>query len=501
MKALGWVVGAFLAVPVLGACGSNHGDPEQSQGLSAAEAKSIRTAVAASLGKGLATTYSLAIWRDGHAVFSEAFGESASGVRATTQTQFQIGSDTKKITALALMEAVDGGKLSLDQTVKELLPDLELAQAPGFLGTVTVRDLLKHTSGLFDYTPWVEAADDRDLADTALGRFADNEYTFMPAGVAYRYSNPDYSLAGLILEKLEGNPWAQVVNQSVLTPLGMQHTYARRDDMLEHENDVAVGYGNRAPVDAFATADAPEPEVGPIAPADEVDNAFLRPAGLVWSTPTDQVALLGFFIDGATELLSDDSRREMTSAQAPIYNHLEVGGYGYGLIHQDGYRAADGSYFPTPLVWHDGGTQAMTSLSLMLPEQRVAVSVLANGAEENLGPVADAALRAAAGARLPEPIAQPNLLGTPSTDLASYAGTYADPNLGEVIIRWTGAELDLETPILTEAGVTAARLTPVGNDLFSLSIGTTLFDISFYDGEDGTPHKYGVNREFVLTRE
>jgi CubicO group peptidase (beta-lactamase class C family) len=500
MKALGRVMGALLALPVLGACGSDGGGGPNAPGLSAAEVKSVEAAVAAALGKGLATSYSLAIWRDGQPIFSEAFGERESGVKATTQTEYQIGSDTKKITALALLAAVDSGKVTLDQTVKELLPELELAQAPGFLETVTVRDLLRHTSGLFDYTPWVEAASDDALSQTALGRFAENEYTFMPAGLAYRYANPDYSLIGLILEKLHGRPWAEIVTQSVLGPLGMDHTYARRDDLLEHENDVATGYGNRAPVDFFVSADAPEPDVGPIAPVDEIDNAFVRPAGLVWSTPTDQLALLGFFIDGAARVLSDDSRREMMAAQAPIYNHMTAAGYGYGLIHQDGYRTTDGSYFPAPLVWHDGGTQAMTSLSLMLPEQRVAVSVLANGAGENLAPVADAALRAAAGARLPEPITQPNLLGTPSSDLASYAGTYSDPNLGEVTIRWTGAALAVEGPSLSAAGVTNARLTPAGNDLFLLKVGTDQLDISFYDGEDGTAHKYGVNREFVLTR-
>lgn len=501
MKALGRVVGVLLALPVLSACGSDNGGSSEPPGLSAAEVKSVEAAVGAALGKGLATSYSLAIWRDGQVIFSEAFGERESGVKATTKTEFQIGSDTKKITALALMQAVESGKVSLDQTVKELLPELELAQAPGFLETVTVRDLLRHTTGLFDYTPWVEAAADEQLAQTALGRFAEHEYSSMPAGLAYRYANPDYSLLGLILEKVQGRPWAEVVTEGVLSPLGMSHTYARRDDLLAHENDVATGYGNRAPVDFFASADAPEPDVGPIAPADEVDNAFVRPAGLVWSTPTEQLALLGFFIDGSAPVLSDESRAEMMATQAPIYNHMTAAGYGYGLVHQDGYRTTDGTYFPVPYVWHDGGTQAMTSLSLMLPEQRVAVSVLANGAGENLGPVADAALRAAAGARLPESIPQPNLVGTPSSDLASYAGTYTDPNLGEVTITWNGTALNVESPILTAAGVTAARLTPVGNDLFLLKVGTDGFDISFYDGEDGTPHQYGVNRQFVLTRQ
>src|SRR4051812_42275601 len=111
------VVGALLALSVLGACSSSDGAEDPTRALSATEAEGIRKAVSASLGKGLATAYSLAVWRDGHAIFTEAFGERASGIPATTHTQFQIGSDTKKITALALMAAVDSGKLSLDQSV------------------------------------------------------------------------------------------------------------------------------------------------------------------------------------------------------------------------------------------------------------------------------------------------------------------------------------------------------------------------------------------------
>jgi CubicO group peptidase (beta-lactamase class C family) len=501
-----WVSLAVVALGfALGGCSDSGG----SDGADGADGNldeevrvAIERAVAQSLGQGFATAYSVAVWKDGAVVYAEAFGEkNARGLPATRETLFQIGSDAKKITALALLREVDSGTVELDQTVAELLPDLELASEPGYFETVTVRDLLRHTTGLYDYAPFSDAPADSELDGIAHGRFAESEYSLMPSGIAHRYSNPNYALAGLITEVLQDRPWADVVSEDVLAPLGLSRTYARLSDLLASESDVASGYGLRTPRDSFDPFEVIEPDLGWVTPEDQLDNAFIRPAGLVWSTAAEQAALLGFFVDGDPSVLSDELRLAMMTEQTPLYNHSHGIGYGYGFVIYSFYPSRLRTFHEVPFVWHDGGTLTMTSLSLVLPAQRVAVSVLANGVQEDLSLVASVALEAAAGGPLPSEIGPPNaLLGEPSDDLAAYAGTFTDPNYGEITITFEDGRLEVEAPVLAELGSVIGRVQPVGKDLFVVEVDGEPIDISFYDGLDGEPLQYGVNREFVLTR-
>jgi len=482
-----------------------RGDASSRRGLGESERESIAEAVAASLGQGLATGYSVAVWRAGHIIYREGFGvRDELGSPVTPHTLFQIGSDTKKVTAIALLRQVDAGVLTLDDTVTEIVPELRLAAAPEQLSKTTVHDLLTHQSGLFDYSSWVDLPEDEGLRAVMLGAFASNEVALMPPGLAFNYSNPAFSIAGFLNEVIEQRPWADIVQSEVFDPLGMFHTYARRDDMLARESDMAGAEGvNVRWVDPFDPDAANVPPIsGWIPPEAEIDNAFTRPAGLVWSTASDQVKLMGFLLDGDPELLSDELRQAMMTPHAPLINHLETQGYGYGLFVQSALAAPDGTgVYDVPLVYHGGNTQTMTSASTMLPEQRVAVSVLANGANENLTLVTAAALAAAAGGALPPVSPPPPGLDPPAADLASYAGTFTDPSLGEVRLAFDGAQMTVEVPLLDQFAIDyGSVLEPVALDLFLWSLQGAVYPISFYDSEDGTRHAYGVNRLFVWTR-
>jgi len=478
--------------------------------LEPGEIQRIRDAVGASLGTGFATGYSVAVWRDGRVVYKEGFGEKNEGGEAVTPaTLFQIGSDTKKLTAVALLREVDAGHIGLDDTVGDIDPSLVLAESPDALAHLSIDDLLSQRSGLFDYTPWFEASDDDELASLVRGRFAENEHAMMPSGIAWSYSNPNYYLAGYLTEVLDGRAWSDIVTDDVLRPLGMHHTYARRDDMLARESDIASGFGLTVDFDTFSLVELLElllstDEIGWAEPDEQRDNAMVRPAGLVWSTAADQARLLGFFIDGNDCVLSEELRGDMMSAQTEVAFLADtiVSAYGYGLFVDDGYDATDGLHYQVPFVFHGGNTPSMTSESILLPEQRVAVSVLANGYGEFLSPVAQVALEAAAGARLPAPTpAQPDF-EPPAEDLQVYAGTYHDRNLGEVTITWDTDHLAIDIPLLTGAGFEVGpTLEPVALDQFDLTLEGGPLRIVFHDGTDGTPRRYGVDRNFVLTRD
>jgi CubicO group peptidase (beta-lactamase class C family) len=97
----------------------------------------------------------VAIWRARHIIYREGFGvRDELGSPAASDTLFQIGSDTKKVTAIPWLRQVNAGVITLDDTVTELMPELELAAAPEQLSKTTVHDLLAHPSGLFDYASW-----------------------------------------------------------------------------------------------------------------------------------------------------------------------------------------------------------------------------------------------------------------------------------------------------------------------------------------------------------
>jgi CubicO group peptidase (beta-lactamase class C family) len=493
---------ALLCAVALLACGSDADDVPTAKPLGSEQLASIRAAVKASLGKQKATGYSVAVWRDGSVVYAEGFGTTRpSGPKVSTGTLFQIGSDTKKISAIALLQRVEKGALALDDTVSELVPELELASDPAYFKSLTVHDLLCQRSGMYDYAPFKEAAGDGQLASTVLGRFAKNQYAFMPPGLAWSYSNANYSLVGFLDEHGDGRPWADIVTKDVFAPLHMDHSYARRADMLRAEKDIASGFGGTTrSYDSFSPLELPPDGEGWVAAQDQVDNAFLRPAGLVWSTASDQARLLGFFIAGDEDVLSDELRLSMMRAQTPLNNHMAATGYGYGLIVSAGYAKADGTYYDVPYILHGGNTLNMTSGSALLPEQRVAVSVLANGENEDLTKLLATALEAAAGDRLPKPSAPPEL-PKPASDFASYAGEFYDPNLGMVTITWQNGNLTIDSPALTSIGLDYDTvLKPIALDLFVWTVDGAPMPIDFYDGADKTPHKYGVNRQFVLTR-
>jgi len=467
----------------------------------------IRQAVEQSLGMGLATGCSVAIWRDGEVIYAEGFGtKDEAGNPVTNDTLFQIGSDTKKMAAVTLLQLVDAGELSLDQTVGELLPTLELAASPGHLDALTVDQLLSHQSGLWDYTPWIDGPDDGELSTMAYGRFAMNEFAMMPPGIGWSYSNPNFSLAGLLVEELGGQSWADVVIDDVALPLGLTHTYARRDDVLAAATDIASGFGPIYPdgLDSFDLLElsslVPDPPDW-TTPEAQIDHAFIRPAGLVWSTASDMARLGGFLIDGDPRVLSAASHTALVSAHVGLYPETvpdEIG-YGYGVMRSRGFGGSDGSFYDVAVLSHGGNTLSMTSTTVLLPEQSVAVSILANGAYEDSSSIAVVALEEAASERLPA-ASEPYIpLQPPSADLSVYAGSFTEPVLGDVSLAFDGSDLIVDIPTLTALGVTFDPvLVPIYRDMFVLLLEGQQLDISFYDG--ALPYEFGVNRNFVLQR-
>jgi CubicO group peptidase (beta-lactamase class C family) len=152
----------------------------------------------------------------------------------TDETIFQSGSLGKMFTATAVMLEVEDGKLSLDDPLTKFFPD-----APATWRSITVRNLLNHTSGIPDYT--TSTFDYRkDYTEDELARMAFAQKLEFPAGSRWNYSNTGYALLGFIIHRVSGQFYGDVLAARVFKPLGM--TTARIIDEADIIPNRAAGY-------------------------------------------------------------------------------------------------------------------------------------------------------------------------------------------------------------------------------------------------------------------
>ncbi|MGW5395162.1 serine hydrolase domain-containing protein [Streptomyces sp. NPDC003952] len=144
----------------------------------------------------------------------------------------RLGSTTKTFVATVVLQLVGEKRLSLDRTVEELLPGV-VSGAGNDGRTITLRDLLRHTSGLPEYISDVFPETDaqtylanrwRAYQPEELVALALRHEPVFPAGTRWEYSNTNYVLAGMIIKKVTGRTWEQEVHDRILRPLGLRHT-------------------------------------------------------------------------------------------------------------------------------------------------------------------------------------------------------------------------------------------------------------------------------------
>ncbi|MGW2597693.1 serine hydrolase domain-containing protein [Streptomyces klenkii] len=154
--------------------------------------------------------------------YTAGVGDLATGAKVPDDGQVRIGSNTKTFTAVVALQLVGEGKIGLDAPVDTYLPGL--VRGEGIDGRrITVRQLLQQTSGLPNYTKYdlqPRYYDPRELLDIALQHKAE----FAP-GEKWEYSNTNYVLAGLIIQKVTGRPLADEISRRIIKRIGLRHTY------------------------------------------------------------------------------------------------------------------------------------------------------------------------------------------------------------------------------------------------------------------------------------
>lgn len=465
-----------------------------------ADREAIEAAAEDDLDGSDASGVQIAVWKGGRIVYQGQVGSAHPdrNVPITPQTLFQVGSDTKKMTALGVLLEEDAGRIGRDTTVAEAT-GLTLEADADWATQATLHDLLSHQGGLFDYTPWDHAPADSELSNRTHGVFAERQAPNAPPGVTWNYSNPNFSLSGLANEVSAGKPWADVMEDDLFAPLGMDRTFARRS-AVEAESDVAAGTGYSGwSDDAFDPYRAGGSwEWGTAEVADCADNAFTRPAGLVWSTATDMATLGAFLIDGDTTILADDLREAVTTKHVSLYPAFDGWGYGYGMMLYDGINLADG-YHATKTWTHGGNTLAFTSMTWILPEQGLSISLLSNGYGTDFTGTAVEILERLGD--LPAPSTAPAYPAT-ETAHAELVGNYWDPYVGEIVVTDVDGVLQIDMPTFESWGITvspAVRYEGI-TDIYTFAAAGTRMELVFVADEAGV-YRWARNRLFVGTRQ
>ena len=327
--------------------------------------KNIQAHVEALVEKHRIPAMSMAIWQNDQ-LYQAAAGvlNTDTGVQATTDSVFQIGSISKVFTASLVMQLVDEGKVNLDQPVKTYLPDFNIA-CPEATQSITVRQLLCHTSGM------AGAFAPKDSADQGnpIAHYMDRCYLLpqaYPPGERFSYANSAYCIAGRLVEVMSGLSWCEAIEERIIKPLGMKKVAVSPLEIPRFR--AAIGHVRNL---------QDENQWVPV--SDCYLPLSMAPAGSVLAMTAAELIRFaqGHIAHGdaqsETQWLTKTSIQEMQTSQIKLPPYSEQFTTDWGL----GWFLINGA--ETPVFGHDGVTIGQNALLRVVPEKNLIFSILVNG--------------------------------------------------------------------------------------------------------------------------
>ena len=339
-----------LAVAIAMAIGlaASARQPAAQAGLPPPVQARIDQAVAEVLAATGAPGTSIAVVQDARLVYARAYGSARlePALSATAEMRYSIGSISKQFTAAAVLMLVEQGKLSLDDPVARFFPTLTRANE------ITVRQILTMTSGYQDYWPQDYVMPEMLQPITAqaiIDRWAKKPLDFEP-GTKWQYSNTNYVLAGMIVEKLAGRPLVDVLSERLFRPLRM----------------LSVANVDEAPLGSEDPSRYLRYAAGPPRPAPKEGKGWLSAAGELAMTARD---LAAWDVSMITQsILQPASYRAMQTDM--LLKNGAATGYGLGVnVSMQGGRR---------LISHGGEVSGFTATNLVYPDDRAAIVVFTN---------------------------------------------------------------------------------------------------------------------------
>jgi D-alanyl-D-alanine carboxypeptidase len=329
--------------------------------------------------------------KDGQPLFEHAYGSAdhAFGAPNKVDTKFNMASMTKVFTAVAILQLVEQGKVSLDETLAKALPDYPNQEAAS---KITIHELLGHKSGLGDFFGNEFSASNpfnyQTLRDY-LPLFAAKPLLFEP-GTKASYSNAGFIVLGLVIEKASGQSYYDYVREHIFKPADMANT-----GFWSYEDDIA----NRAlAYTRLAPGQSPRGQQQSANTPRGVAPNFTRgqSAGSSYSCVEDLVRF--------SEALRNHKLLRPESVELIL-----SGGYGLGTRSINGVRSMS----------HAGGLPGASTFLDMYPDQGYAVVILSNFDPPAAETVAQRLRTEIVGAELPKAV------HLPDKALAQFVGAYA----------------------------------------------------------------------------
>lgn len=306
----------------------------------------------------------IAVLKDGEIVDAAAGVLSTkTGVEATPDSVFQIGSITKVWTTTLVMQLVDDGLLDLDAPLRQYLPGFRVADEAS-ASIITTRHLLSHVGG-FEGDVFTDTGRGDDAIEKYLEHVAVLPQVFAP-GQLFSYNNAAFSVLGRLVEVLRGKTWEAALMEHLVAPLGLTHVAPSAYEAILFR--AAVGHmgpgedGVETPAPVWALAKSNEPAGSMLA---------MRPRDLVTFA---KMHLDGGVAGDGTRVLSEASVQAMQEKQVTLPRLTGMGdawGLGWEIL-------VDGD--PT-VIGHDGGTIGQSAFLRVIPEAGLIVAMLTNGGD------------------------------------------------------------------------------------------------------------------------
>ena len=287
------------------------------------------------------------IVQNGKIVYTAAYGKARLDpeMPANASMHYPVGSISKQFTAACVLRLVEEGRMTLDDPVAKYFPDLTRA------GEVTVRMLLSHTSGYEDYAPQdytIPAWTEPTTPERTISTWAKKPLDFDP-GTKWQYSNTNFVLAGLIVQKVSGMPFWQFLKTQILEPAGMRNVLNLDADRARVE---PVGYMRYA--------------LAPLRPA--------LPEASAWYFADAQMAmpvadLLTWDISVINQTILKPSSYAVMQTEIKLKDGTGSH-YGLGIfvLMRNGRRELS----------HSGEVGGFVSQNIVFPDEKIAIAVLTN---------------------------------------------------------------------------------------------------------------------------
>ncbi|SFO92024.1 serine hydrolase domain-containing protein [Salibacterium halotolerans] len=436
--------------------------------------------------------FAIGLSKDGELCYEKEFGfrDIEAKLPLSPDTVFGVGSITKALTAVAILQLQEKGRLNVDDLVIKYLPEFKTPSEEQ-TKQMTIHHFLTHSSGLpplatlmgavkksMEKDPKFEedqqqenpldAIQEIDTHSELMDAIANAEFTLLGApGTEFSYSNDAYALLGAIIERISGIPYEQYVQENILEPAGMQHSVFQYKELQEYE-DIAVLYDmrNKDNGDIIFRSNNP------------CDAPAMRAAGFLKSTVNDMLKFANMIRNdgevGHIRVLSPESVASMTT---PYIQCAHGTYYGYGLMITP-------DFFGYKLIQHGGDIKGVTAQMNILPELGLTGISLANLA----GAPSSKLLFGACAGYLGKPIDESHL-NVEVVDLAieslkEYEGTFISGDGMKNVFYVEDGKLHLAT-----AGLLDVVLKPIGDDQFLFTMRELDTTIRFVRDENKNIHR------------